>query len=394
MLLWLIFAALTAGTLTAVLWPLLRGPASAAATGDGDAAVYDDQLKEIDADLDRGLISAADAKAARTEISRRLLAAADEAQANKSAARSPGGSSRMLALACALLCLPVLSLVLYLSFGSPGLPGRPLAARMQAPVDSQKIAALIARVEARLREHPEDGQGWDVIAPVYLKHQRFQDAAQAYQNALRLLGENTRRLEGYGEALALASNGIVTDQARRALEAALAQDASLLKARFWLAVAKEQDGLFGEAAAAWRDMLERGDENAPWRPMIEGRLQMADARAASGGAPQAQMQKPSQGPAAGPEQPGPSAGDVEAAKQMTPAERTAMINQMVEGLAARLAEDGNDLNGWSRLVRAYVVLGKRQQATKALSDARRNFAGDPNALAALNALAKDLDLQG
>jgi len=386
MLLWLIFAALTAGTLTAVLWPLLRGSAGAAATGSGDAAVYDDQLKEIEADLDRGLISAADAKAARTEISRRLLAAADEAQANERAARAPASSSRVLALGCALLCLPVLSLILYLSLGSPGLPGRPLAARMQAPVDSQKIAALVARVEARLREHPQDGQGWDVIAPVYLKHQRFQEAAQAYQHALRLLGEDTRRLEGYGESLALASNGIVTEQARRALEAALARDASLLKARFWLAVAKEQDGLYREAAAAWRDMLERGDENAPWRPMIEGRLQMADARAASGGAPQAQ--------AGSPEQPGPSAGDVEAAKRMAPAERAAMINQMVEGLAARLAEDGNDLNGWRRLVRAYVVLGKRQQAAKALSDARRNFAGDPEALGALNALAKDLDLQG
>jgi len=385
MLLWLVFAALTAGTLTAVLWPLMRGSSGAVAASTGDTAVYDDQLKEIEADLDRGLISTEDAKAARTEISRRLIAAADEAQANKRAARVPDNNYRMLALGCAVLCLPVLSLVLYLSFGSPSLPGRPLAARIQAPADSQKITALVARVEARLREHPEDGQGWDVIAPVYLKHQRFQDAAQAYQRALRLLGENTGRLEGYGEALALASNGIVTDQARHALEAALARDASLLKARFWLAVAKEQDGLHDEAAAAWRDMLDRGDENAPWRPMIEERLRMADANA-SGGAPQAQ--------AADPQQPGPSAGDVEAAKQMAPGERAAMINQMVEGLAARLAEDGSDLNGWRRLVRAYVVLGKRQQASKALSDARRNFAGDPEALAALNALAKDLDLQG
>ena len=385
MLLWLIFAALTAGTLTAVLWPLMRGSADMAAKSTGDAAVYDDQLKEIEADLDRGLISAADAKAARTEISRRLLAAADEAQTKTQAGWAPDNNSRMLALGCAVICLPVLSLVLYLSFGSPGLPGRPLAARMQAPVDSQRIAALVARVEARLREHPEDGQGWDVIAPVYLKHQRFQDAVHAYQQALRLLGEDTRRLEGYGEALALSSNGIVTDPARRALEAALSRDASLLKARFWLAVAKEQDGLHEEAADAWREMLERGDENAPWRAMIEDRLRIADART-SGDPPQAQV--------ASPQQPGPSAGDVEAAKQMSPAERTAMINQMVEGLAARLAEEGNDLNGWQRLVRAYVVLGKRQQASKALTDARRNFAADPEALAALNALAKDLDLQG
>jgi len=389
MLLWLIFAALTAGTLTAVLWPLMRGSANLAPKSTGDAAVYDDQLKEIEADLDRGLISAEDAKAARTEVSRRLLAAADEAQTKTQAGRAPGNNSRMLALGCAVIFLPVLSLVLYLSFGSPGLPGRPLAARMQAPVDSQRIAALVARVEERLREHPEDGQGWDVIAPVYLKHQRFQDAAHAYQQALRLLGEDTRRLEGYGEALALSSNGIVTDPARRALQAALSRDASLLKARFWLAVAKEQDGLHEEAAAAWREMLERGGENAPWRKMIEERLRLADANA-SGGTPQAQAQ--AQAPA--PTQPGPSAEDVEAAKQMKPGERAAMINQMVDGLAARLAEDGSDLNGWRRLVRAYVVLGKRQEASKALEDARRNFAGDPEALASLNALAKDLGLQG
>ena len=75
-------------------------------------------------------------------------------------------------------------------------------------------------------------------------------------------------------------------------------------------------------------------------------------------------------------------------------ERAATINQMVEGLAARLEEDGSDLEGWRRLVRAYVVLGKRDQAVEALGDARRNFASDPKALASLNALAKDLGLQG
>jgi len=147
----------------------------------------------------------------------------------------------------------------------PALPDRPLASRLDTSPAGQGIAALVARVEARLRAHPEDGAGWDVIAPVYLKHRRYRDAADAYGRAIRLLGENTRRLTGYGEALILANNGIVSETARKALERSMARDGTQLKAHFWLAMAKEQDGRMSEAAASSREAVDaEGDYTEAW----------------------------------------------------------------------------------------------------------------------------------
>lgn len=391
MLLWLVFAGLTAAALAAVLWPLLRGERSASPRAAHDAALYAHQLEEIDADLERGLIAPAEAQAARTEISRRLLRAADRDQAEPARKLKPAAERRTAAiiLVCTFLLLPVLSLGLYLTRGSPSLPDQPLAARLEAPADSEGITGLIARVEARLRQHPEDGEGWDVIAPVYLRLQRYNDAADAYERALRLLGENTQRLVGHGEALVAANNGVVTEEARQAFEKALSRDASLLKARFWLAVAKEQDGQFAEAASAWRNMLSGAPADAPWRPVVEERLRFAETHAGAQGAPGGQASaQPDSAPAAR----GPTQEDIASAQSMTPEQRQAMIKQMVEGLAQRLAEKGDDLEGWQRLVRAYTVLGQRDNAVRALGDARRNFEGNTQALAQLDALATSLGL--
>ncbi len=112
--------------------------------------------------------------------------------------------------------VPLLALGLYLLYGSPRLPDQPLALRLEDPSNSQNLEALVARVEARLREHPEEGEGWDVIAPVYMGWQRYQDAADAYGEAIRLLGPTAKRLSGQGQALVLANNGVVSEEARGA----------------------------------------------------------------------------------------------------------------------------------------------------------------------------------
>lgn len=390
MVLWIIFAALTAAVLTAILWPVMRARADDAARAAYDTAIYRDQLQEIETDLERGLIGEGEAEAAKTEISRRLLSAAG-AGAGEGAA-SPGAAdasrSPILALACVLACVPLLGLALYLNYGSPTLPDRPLAARLKNAPATQQIAALLARVESRLREHPEDGAGWDVIAPVYLKHRRYQDAADAYERAIRLLGETTPRLAGYGEALVLGNNGIVSETARQAFEKVLASDKSRLKPRFWLAMAKEQDGKLAEAATAWRDMLNYGSKGAPWRKVVEQRLRAVESKLGPGSVP-----KPAASAKAEvkPER-GPTAEDVKAAGQMSAEQRMAMITQMVDGLAQRLKQDGNDLKGWLRLTRAYMVLGKRDAARAALADARKAFEGNGEALGQLDALAKTLGL--
>ena len=146
------------------------------------------------------------------------------------------------------MLLPVLALSVYLLYGSPRLPDQPLAARLQAPGSDQNLEALVARAEARLREHPEEGEGWEALAPVYMGWRRYADAADAYGHAMRLLGESPKRLAGYGKALVLAKEGIVTEDARKALERALALDATLVESRILLIMAKEQDSAFAAAA--------------------------------------------------------------------------------------------------------------------------------------------------
>jgi cytochrome c-type biogenesis protein CcmH len=291
-----------------------------------------------------------------------------------------------LAIALALL-LPILSLVAYLHYGSPRLPDQPLTARLEAPGADQNLDALVARAEARLREHPEEGQGWEVLAPVYMGWRRYADAADAYDNAIRLLGESPQRLAGYGKALVLAKEGIVSEDARKALERAVSLDKSLTESRILLIMAQEQDGKFAEAAEGWRSLLDGAPQDSPWRQLAEQRLAQAEARA-SGKAPP----EMAEAPAAPAGDRGPTEGDIAAAGEMTPQSRQAMIETMVQRLAQRLAKQGDDLAGWLKLVRAYTVLDRKDEALKALTRAKSQFNGNAQALQQLDTLAAELGL--
>ncbi|MGE0851163.1 MAG: c-type cytochrome biogenesis protein CcmI [Hyphomicrobiaceae bacterium] len=384
MLLWIAFALLTSAVLAAVLGPLVRAPRTRPEAEAGALAVYRDQLREIEAERTRGLLEESDAAAARVEVSRRLLASAGEAEARPGDGADGGalGVQTPLRLSPVLLAVavlfPVLTLGLYLSYGSPGVPSHPIAGRGEASLEQARIGELIAKVETRLREHPEDAAGWDVIAPVYLKLGRFQEAAAAYANAARLDGETPRRLAGFAEASVLAADGIVTEQARLAYEKIARLEPARPEPRFWLALAKEQDGRLADALADYKALLADAPADAAWRPAVEGRIGDVSRRLAA-----------SQG---GQETRGPTASDVAAAEKLAPEDRSRMIAAMVDSLAERLQRDGRDLAGWLRLVNAYAVLDRKDEARAALAKARSHFPGDEQALARLSALAQSLGL--
>src|ERR1700748_258117 len=129
MTLWLVFALMTAAAIFAVLWPLSRRGGT---SGGSDIAVYRDQLDEIGRDRAAGLIGEAEAEAARVEVSRRLIGAADAAKTTKPAnAASPLWRRRATAVA-GLVLLPLGAAALYLVLGSPQMPGEPLAPRARA----------------------------------------------------------------------------------------------------------------------------------------------------------------------------------------------------------------------------------------------------------------------
>jgi cytochrome c-type biogenesis protein CcmH len=387
LLLWIIIGCLTALVLLVLLRPLLGPDGQENARESFNAAVYRDQLGEIEADRARGLIGESEAEAARLEIARRLLQAGGK-ERTAPRERASGGPARAAIIVVATL-VPLLALGFYLLYGSPRLPDQPLAARLEDPSNSQNLEALIARVEARLREHPDEGEGWDVIAPVYMGAQRYQDAAEAYSEAIRLLGPTAKRLSGQGQALVLANNGVVTEEARSALTRAVELDPSLTEPRILIAIAKEQDGEFAVAIEDWRALLDKSGGDAPWRQMVEQRIASDGAHLA--GKPVSDQPVP--GEAAPPAAGGPNAGDIATAQDMSPADRQAMIEKMVQRLADRLDQDGNDLGGWLKLVKAYSVLDRKDDAEKALARAKSQFTGNAQALQQLDQLAAELGLK-
>lgn len=381
MLLWLAILCLTALTALVVARPLLRpAPAADAATevaGKAVRAVYVDQLAELSAEVARGTIAATDAEAARIEISRRLLA--DGAAAAKGPGTMPGEApvaSRLLVLAA----VPLIALGSYGLLGSPSLPGKPSGAVVARPPSakgpSREIEDMVARVEARLREAPQDGRGWDAVAPVYLKMRRYEDARIAFGRAIALQGETTKRLAGLAESAVRGNDGVVTDEARTAYEKLLKAEPARLDARFWLAVAREQGGEARQAADEYRAILSVAPADAPWREAVAERLAAVVAAAAPADAAAK----------------GPTEAQAEAARDLSPQERQQMIASMVEGLHARLKANGRDAAGWQKLLRAYGVQGERAKAVAALAEARRALDGDSQGLAALEALARDMGL--
>lgn len=373
MVLWVIFALMTAAAIFAVLWPLARKPQMA--RGGSDRLVYQDQLHEIERDRAAGLIGAMEAEAARIEVARRLLAAADveTPAAAQIAAPQPLWHRRMAVIATVTV-VPAIALGLYLALGSPDIPAQPAFARVADPHGDQSIASLVSQVEAHLSRNPNDGAGWEVIAPVYLRLGRFDDAVMARRKSIALNGDNATREADLGEALVTAANGVVTDEAKQAFQRAVAGDVQEPKARYFLGLADEQDGNREAAAAKWRAMLDAAPADAPWAGFVRAALARVTGEPAAG--------------------PGPNAGDVAAAANMNDEQRTQMIRGMVQRLADRLRSDGNDVDGWLRLVRAYAVLGDRDKAKGAAADARRALSDHPDEIKQIDDLVKGLGIEG
>jgi cytochrome c-type biogenesis protein CcmH len=261
-----------------------------------------------------------------------------------------------LVAVAALILLPLGTAALYIALGSPFLPDQPLAARLADARGNPSIDTLVTQVEDHLARQPEDGRGWEVIAPVYLRMGRSEDAVRAYEAALRLLGPDVNRLTSYGEAQVFAQGGIVSADARAAFEKALALEPSSAKARFYLARAAEQDGDVDRARAGYQALLASSPADAPWRPVVEQEL--------------ARLNGPADAPGSGREQ----------------------IVGMVEGLAARLDAQGGSGDEWARLLRSYMVLGEHDKAQVALRKARRALERDQAGLRSVDATAQELQL--
>ena len=365
MTLWFVFALMTAAAVFAVLWPLGRGARTQ--RHGSESVVYKDQLSEVTRDAASGLIEPAEADAARVEISRRLLAAS-EAETNTASTASV--SFRRAVAVFALIVMPLIAAGFYARLGSPALGDFPIASRTAAPAANAPLDRLVAQVETHLEKNPADGRGWEVLAPVLFKLGRYDDAARAWRNSITYNGETASRRADLGEAMAAAAGGVVTNEAKTELERAIALDPNEVKARYLVGLAAEQDGRTADAANIWRGMLASAPNDAPWRPLVQAALVRVGVDA-----------------------PKLSDDTVAAAKDMSESDRNTMIRGMIDRLATRLKDNGDDVEGWLRLVRAYIVLGERDKAQGALTQARQ-ATKDTTRLKQLNDGLKDLGLDG
>ena len=256
----------------------------------------------------------------------------------------------VLAAAVALLVLGVGG-GLYVAFGHPA-----LAVRTLEGSNAHDLNAVIGRWGKVVQKSPQDPRGWVVLAEGYAAAHDYDDAAKAFGRAVDAAEARGQHLSflyaAYGEALTQASAGAVTPEAEAAFTKALSLDPKDLAARYYLGLAAAARGDAGQALLYWNSLLGDVPANSPLHAELVDRIAAQRARTVT-------------------------APDVGA---------------MVAGLVARLKASPDDAPGWQMLIRAYAVLGDKDKARTALSDARKAAVGRGYQLAALDAEAKELGL--
>jgi len=404
--LWLVLTACAALAAAIVAIPFLRhGPEGASVTARAHAFSRQ-QLTELEADVERGLIGEEEAQLARKEIERRVLAAASKGD---DPLQMGTDKARIIGLAIATGWVVVGGAMIYAYVGRPDLPGTQ-AARTALPPTPPVLATTAANAQAapsvddmvsglaaRLKEQPDDVEGWRMLGWSYFQTGKYQASVDAYAKAVELDASDPVILSVYGEAIVRSEGGEVSDRALGVFHQALALDPNDPRARFFQGMALEQRGDPGAAITLWLEILDTAPADADWAPGLRDRI--SELSASSGielegkpgwtTSPSATTQS---APAAQAPR-GPSAADIAAAQSMSATDRQAMIQGMVEGLAARLREDPNDIAGWERLIRSYTVLNDTPSAVAALGAARDALGADSAGFAAVASAAAEVGIK-
>ena len=393
---WIITGALTLAVVFIMALATVRGRPDVQPAAAFDVQVYRDQLKEVDRDLARGVITEDEAERIRTEVSRRLLDADKKLQAESAAAARDGVGTQLVAAVTALSVIAG-TFGLYMWIGAPGYGDLPHAARLEASDTaretrpSQTVAEaevairnqgieqpevdpdflqLMAQLRATIAERPDDVRGLELLAQNEAVLGNYIAAHQAQSRLIEVKGEEAATADDYAnlaDLMVLAAGGYVSPQAETALNRALQRDETNGPARYYSGLMFAQTGRPDVAFRIWRQLIEEGPQDAPWvvpiYPQIEGIAMRAGVR----------YQPPSLAP-------GPTADDIAAAQDMAPEDRVAMIEGMVRGLADRLATEGGPPADWARLIGAYGVLGETDRARAVWEDAQQAFRGLDDAL--------------
>ncbi|HEV7344775.1 MAG TPA: c-type cytochrome biogenesis protein CcmI [Devosia sp.] len=336
MLFWFIAIAVTAIACAALFYAAGSRAVNATARESDDAnSHFRIALAGIEADLAAGKLGAAEATAAKGELAREILRHKAEAGHANEQAQTFGRTP----LVGGLALVAALALGTYAWLGTPGLPSQPLASRTDTAMQQLDLEAAVARIEAQLAASPDDLRGWSVIAPAYVEMGRYADAARAYRRVIEISGPTAELQTSLAEALMLGAGGTGSPEALGLLQAAAASDPGHVLSRLYLATEYTRTGEYAAAVEAWQAALALAEGDEPWLPAAQQGLAVAQN---DGVAP-------------------------------ADAEQAEMIGQMVSGLAARLDSQGGNIEEWTQLVRAYLVLGDTASAQAAYDDAVRAY---------------------
>ena len=377
MMLWVIAGVLLLAVVLALLAPLVRRRPPAPDRSEHGFEVLRDQLAEVERDRASGRLDATSAGAARLEIERRMLAEAERRDAgSEDVSPAPATAARRRRLAVAvliLLAVPAGSTALYLWHGRPDLPDVPLAARsaerarMAEVAESRRgLAEMAAGLERRLAEQPGDVEGWQLLGRTRMTLGDSGGAVEAFRNATIAGGGDAQTFAQLGEALVRANDGVVGQAAQEAFFQALEKMPGEPRSRFYIGLANRQSGKLDEALEWWLSLEADTPSDAPWRSVLASRIdEAANESGADLAALRARIQGERRLPTGSAAVRGPTSEDMAAAREMPAEDRLAMIQGMVEGLAARLQDNPDDLDGWRRLGRSYLVLNRRPEAVEA-----------------------------
>jgi cytochrome c-type biogenesis protein CcmH len=338
-----------AGVLSAAAAGFILQRASKAARtpepADPALGLYRRQLDEIDDLAGRGLLPEDERRTAHAEAARRLLGAAERTGEAWTTTPPPRWSLAFIILA------PVAALALYIFMGAPGTPDQPYAARLEAwrKADPRSLGPgeMVAVVEALVAEQPKDPEALRYLAMAEAAAGNGPGAVRALQKAVNLSPERAELWEGLGEAMVLAAEGEVNDDAKQVFAEALKRNPKAMAARFHLARAQIAEGHKDEGLAALKALSAELPADDGHQPVLKATIARVEG---------------------GPE---PGAVGMDA------------IRGMVANLAARLQESPDDPEGWVRLVRSYSVLGETEKRDAALKTAQARYAKDPKVLEAL-----------
>ncbi|WP_211314343.1 tetratricopeptide repeat protein [Sphingomonas fennica] len=286
-----------------------------------------------------------------------------------------------------------------LQFSKGGATGD--AAVASAPADqplSQQadVGTMIARLEKKLADTPDDAEGWRMLGWSYYGTGRFADAVKAYRRATALDPANAEGWSALGEAIVLAlpsgQPAAITPEADAAFRKAVSIDPANPRARYFLGVKKDLAGDHRGAIDDWIALLKDTPAGAPWEGNVRQTIEQTAAQNNIDLAGRMPAPAVPPGSAATDAIPGPTREDIAAASALPPGQQDAMVRGMVDSLAAKLKADPKNADGWLRLIRSYTVLGDRKAAAGALKDARAAFAGDAPTLARIDEGARQLGI--